>query len=170
MARPELSRGSVDFVATSEYMARTPAPPAFVFVIDVSSAALSSGQAAFVAKCIRDTLDELDNMEEARVGLVTYNNHVHFYNLLASQSQPAMHVIADLAPPAFVPLPHEAALVPYSACKEKLEQVLEQLPALFGDASEKYARAAFGPALAAAGATLADVGGKIMLFAASLVR
>jgi protein transport protein SEC24 len=167
IARPELSRGSVDFVATSEYMSRTPAPAAFVFVIDVSAAALASGHAAFAARCVRDALAELANMSEARVGLITYNNHVHFYNLLASQAQPAMLVVPDLQG-AFVPLPSEACLVPYSACRAKFEQLLEQLPALFDDGKEKFGRAALGPAVAAAGAALADVGGKVLLFGASL--
>jgi protein transport protein SEC24 len=167
VARPELSRGSVDFVATSEYMARTPAPAAFVFVVDVSAAALASGLATYVARCIRDTLAELPNMSDARVGLITYNNHVHFYNLLASQSQPAMHVVPDLQG-AFVPLPSDACLVPYSACRAKLEQLLEQLPTLFDDGKEKFGRAALGPAVAGAGAALADVGGKVLLFASSL--
>lgn len=66
-------------------MARTPQPAAYVFVIDVSAAALSSGSAAFVARTIRATLSELDSMSDARVGIITYNHHVQFYNLLASQ-------------------------------------------------------------------------------------
>lgn len=41
--RPELSRGSVEFVATPEYIQRPPTPPVWVFVIDVSASAISAG-------------------------------------------------------------------------------------------------------------------------------
>ncbi len=50
--RPELSRGSVEFVATPEYIQRPPMPPVWVFVIDVSAAALAAGLPQAVAKAL----------------------------------------------------------------------------------------------------------------------
>jgi len=41
--RPELSCGSVDFVAPTEYMVRPPMPPVYFFLIDVSLSAVKSG-------------------------------------------------------------------------------------------------------------------------------
>lgn len=41
--RPELSRGSVEFVAPTEYMVRPPMPPIYFFLIDVSVSAVQSG-------------------------------------------------------------------------------------------------------------------------------
>jgi protein transport protein SEC24 len=41
--RPELARGSVEFVAPQEYMVRPPMPPVYLFVIDVSANAIASG-------------------------------------------------------------------------------------------------------------------------------
>lgn len=41
--RMELKKGSVDFVASNEYMNRPPMPPTFVFVMDVSKPAIDSG-------------------------------------------------------------------------------------------------------------------------------
>lgn len=99
-------------------------------------------------------------MQSARVGVITYNNHVQFYNLQASNSQPQMLVVPDVSSP-FVPLPHEAALVPYASCREQFDALLDSLPALFADNKEKFGRAALGPALAAAGLALKDVGGKV---------
>jgi protein transport protein SEC24 len=66
-ARPELLRGSVDFVATSEYMARSPTPAALLFVIDVSQSALASGTTAFVTKTIKETLASLAGQTCLRV-------------------------------------------------------------------------------------------------------
>lgn len=41
--RPELSKGSVEFVAPTEYMVRPPMPPIYFFLIDVSLSAVKSG-------------------------------------------------------------------------------------------------------------------------------
>jgi hypothetical protein len=41
--RPELSSGSVEFVAPTEYMVRPPMPPVYFFLIDVSLSAVKSG-------------------------------------------------------------------------------------------------------------------------------
>ena len=42
-SRPELWSGSVDFIASSEYMSRPPLPPTYVFLLDVSQQAVDSG-------------------------------------------------------------------------------------------------------------------------------
>lgn len=41
--RPELIKGSVEFVAPTEYMVRPPMPPLYFFLIDVSLSAVRSG-------------------------------------------------------------------------------------------------------------------------------
>lgn len=41
--RPELSKGSVEFVAPPEYMVRPPMPTLYFFLIDVSVSAVRSG-------------------------------------------------------------------------------------------------------------------------------
>lgn len=41
--RPELTKGSVEFVAPTEYMVRPPMPPLYFFLIDVSISAVRSG-------------------------------------------------------------------------------------------------------------------------------
>lgn len=41
--RPELTQGSVEFVAPAEYMVRPPMPPLYFFLIDVSVTAIRSG-------------------------------------------------------------------------------------------------------------------------------
>lgn len=41
--RPELTRGSVEFVAPTEYMVRPPMPPLYFFLIDVSITAVRCG-------------------------------------------------------------------------------------------------------------------------------
>jgi len=41
--RPELAKGTVDFVATGEYIWRTPLPMPVLFVVDVSASSVASG-------------------------------------------------------------------------------------------------------------------------------
>jgi protein transport protein SEC24 len=41
--RPELSKGTVDFLAPAEYMVRPPMPPCYFFLIDVSLASVQCG-------------------------------------------------------------------------------------------------------------------------------
>lgn len=41
--RPELTKGTVEFVAPAEYMVRPPMPPVYFFLIDVSISAVRSG-------------------------------------------------------------------------------------------------------------------------------
>ena len=41
--RPELYSGSVDLIASKEYMNRPPMPPTYIFLFDVSSEAVGTG-------------------------------------------------------------------------------------------------------------------------------
>ena len=71
---------------------RPPMPPAFFFVIDVSQAAVASGVLAHVCRAIRASLDRLPGGERTRVGFLTFDTALHFYNLKAGLSQPQMMV------------------------------------------------------------------------------
>lgn len=42
-SKPELTNMAYEFLAPMEYMTRSPQPPSFVFLIDVSFAAVTSG-------------------------------------------------------------------------------------------------------------------------------
>lgn len=50
--RPELCTGSVEFIAPTEYMVRPPQAPVYVFVLDVSHGAVSSGLLAASTRAI----------------------------------------------------------------------------------------------------------------------
>lgn len=59
-SRPELSRGSVDIVASNpEYNQRTPTRPSFVFALDVSETAVTSGLLQACISSLRSLLGEL---------------------------------------------------------------------------------------------------------------
>ena len=62
-------------------MVRPPMPPVYLFLIDVSHAAASSGAIAVTCRAIRACLDQLPGDERTRVGFLTYDSTLHFYNL-----------------------------------------------------------------------------------------
>ncbi|KAH9301917.1 hypothetical protein KI387_013500 [Taxus chinensis] len=57
--RPELCRGTVEFVATKEYMVRDPMPAVFFFLIDVSMNAIQTGATAAACSAINRAIADL---------------------------------------------------------------------------------------------------------------
>ncbi|CAN0430934.1 unnamed protein product, partial [Discosporangium mesarthrocarpum] len=106
-------------------MVRPPQPPVYMFVIDVSAPAVSSGMVHTAAATIRACLDSLPGGERTMVGLCTFDSTVHFYNLKSSLSQPQMVVVPDLAE-LFLPCP-EDLLVNLSESRDVFETLLDSL-------------------------------------------
>lgn len=75
----------MEYVAPDEYMVRPPQAPAFVFIIDVSFAAITSGMLATFSRTLAECLDSIANDERrTRVAFITVDTLVHFYNLEVS--------------------------------------------------------------------------------------
>ncbi len=70
-------------------------PPTYVFLIDVSYPAVHSGVLQTVADSIKASLDTLPGGERTQIGFLTYDTHLHFYNLKSSLSQPQLMVGQD---------------------------------------------------------------------------
>ncbi|NXC13034.1 SC24C protein, partial [Corythaeola cristata] len=139
--RPELSLGSYEFLATVDYCKNNkfPSPPAFIFMIDVSYNAVKSGLVRLICEELKSLLDYLPregNMEESaiRVGFVTYNKVLHFYNVKSSLAQPQMMVVSDVAD-MFVPL-LDGFLVNVNESRTVIASLLEQIPEMFADTRE----------------------------------
>lgn len=86
--RPELLLGTYEFVATADYCRKNvlPKPPAIIFVIDVSYNNVKSGLVQLICSQMKDIIQNLpvDQGQEKsnmRVGFITYNSSVHFYNI-----------------------------------------------------------------------------------------
>ena len=67
-------------------------PPSYMFVIDVSSAAIACGMLTAVVDGIKGALDELMANERTMIGFLTFDTSLHFYNLKAGLAQPQMLV------------------------------------------------------------------------------
>ncbi|CAM4711389.1 hypothetical protein PO909_012523 [Leuciscus waleckii] len=171
--RPELSMGSYEFMATVDYCKnnKIPQPPAFIFLIDVSYNAVKNGMVGIVCQELKTLLDYLprenpDVESNIRVGFVTYNKVLHFYNVKASLAQPQMMVVSDVAD-MFVPL-LDGFLVNVSESRMVIESLLDQIPEMFADTRET--ETVFGPVIQAGLEALkaADCAGKLFVFHSSL--
>ncbi|XP_059388651.1 protein transport protein Sec24C-like isoform X2 [Carassius carassius] len=171
--RPELSMGSYEFMTTVDYCKNNkfPQPPAFIFLIDVSYNAVKNGMVGIVCQELKTLLDYLprenpDVESNIRVGFVTYNKVLHFYNVKASLAQPQMMVVSDVAD-MFVPL-LDGFLVNVSESRVVIESLLDQIPEMFADTRET--ETVFGPVIQAGLEALkaADCVGKLFVFHSSL--
>ncbi|NXD11205.1 SC24C protein, partial [Nothocercus nigrocapillus] len=171
--RPELSLGSYEFLATVDYCKNNkfPSPPAFIFMIDVSYNAVKSGLVRLICEELKSLLDYLPregNMEESaiRVGFVTYNKVLHFYNVKSLLAQPQMMVVSDVAD-MFVPL-LDGFLVNVNESRTVIASLLDQIPEMFADTRET--ETVFAPVIQAGLEALkaAECAGKIFIFNTSL--
>ncbi|KAJ1425544.1 Zinc finger, Sec23/Sec24-type [Sesbania bispinosa] len=158
--RPELTKGTVEFVAPAEYMVRPPMPPIYFFLIDVSISAVRSGMIEVVAQTIRSCLDKLSGFPRTQIGFATFDSTIHFYNMKSSLTQPQMLVVSDLDD-IFVPLPDDL-LVNLSESRSVVETFLDSLPTMFQD--NVNLESAFGPSLKAAFMVMSQLGGKLLIF------
>lgn len=162
--RPELSKGSVEFVAPTEYMVRPPMPPLYFFLIDVSLSSVRNGMLKVAAETIKSSLDKLPGFPRTQIGFLTFDSALHFYNLKSSLTQPQMMVVADLDDP-FLPLPDDL-LVNLSDSRHVVEALLDSLPSMFEENTN--IESAFGPALKAAFMVMSQLGGKLLIFQSTL--
>ncbi|RZC77573.1 hypothetical protein C5167_001743 [Papaver somniferum] len=162
--RAELSKGTVDFIAPTEYMVRPPMPPTYFFLIDVSISAVKSGMIEIVAETIKSCLDELPGFPRTRIGFITFDSALHFYNMKSSLTQPQMMVVSDLDD-IFLPLPDEL-VVNLSESRTVVDAFLDSLPCMFQD--NLNVESAFGPALKAAAMVMSQLGGKLLIFQTAL--
>ncbi|XP_069741726.1 protein transport protein Sec24C-like isoform X2 [Narcine bancroftii] len=171
--RPELSLGSYEFLATVDYCKsnKFPNPPAFIFMIDVSYNAMKSGLVHLLCEELKSLLDFLPregNTEESaiRVGFVTYNKVLHFYNVKSTLAQPQMMVVSDVAD-MFVPL-LDGFLVNVIESRAVINSLLDQIPEMFADTRET--ETVFGPVIQAGLEALkaAECAGKLFIFHSTL--
>ncbi|XP_077998955.1 protein transport protein Sec24C-like [Glandiceps talaboti] len=171
--RPELSLGSYEFVATTDYCKNNqlPNPPAFVFMIDVTYNSVKNGMVPLLCKQLHSLLDRLpkesgQDESSVRVGFVTYNNTLHFYNINGALAQPQMLVVSDVND-VFMPL-LDGFLVKLSEARPVIDSLLEQIPQMFSETRETETM--LGPVVQAGLEALkaADCTGKIFIFHSSL--
>ncbi|KAK2626217.1 hypothetical protein QTJ16_004479 [Diplocarpon rosae] len=171
--RPELMRGTVEFLVPKEYWSQEPVGLRWLFLIDVGQEALNKGfLEAFCEGIIAALYGEEGEDGEpkrripqgAKVGFVTFDKDIHFYNMNPALDQAQMLIMPDIEDP-FLPLEDGLFVDPYEA-KSNVTSLLSQLPALFSQI--KNPEPALLPTLNAALAALEKTGGKIICSLAAL--
>ncbi len=93
-SRPELNYGSIEYIASVEYMVRPPQPAAYLFVFDCSRHATQIGYIPTLAKAILDSLDEIPGDSRTLIGFIAFDSKLHFFNL--GDKQPIHLVMPDI--------------------------------------------------------------------------
>ncbi|KAA8646077.1 hypothetical protein EYZ11_001927 [Aspergillus tanneri] len=165
LQRPELMMGTVEFVVPKEYWNKEPVGIQWLFVVDTSQESVQRGFLRGVCQGILEALygdhassDERRIPEGAKVGIVTVDRDVHFYNLSAQLDSAQMMVMTDRDEP-FVPLSEGLFVDPYES-REIITSLLQQIPSIF--APFKIPELALLPALNAARSALQATGGKVI--------
>ncbi|KAF0896612.1 hypothetical protein E2562_026314 [Oryza meyeriana var. granulata] len=158
--RPELCRGTVEFVASKEFLVRDPMPAVYFFLIDVSMNAIQTGATAAACSAISQAISDLPEGPRTMVGIATFDSAIHFYSLKRAQQQPLMLIVPDVQD-VYTPLQKDLIL-PVSECHENLEQLLESIPSMFEN--NRVADSAFGAAMKAGFLAMKSTGGKLLVF------
>jgi protein transport protein SEC24 len=169
--RAELNHAVVEFVAPQEYMVRPPQPLVYLFLFDVSYAAVSSGLLATSARTILDSLNRIPNADRrTRLGFMAVDSSLHYFSIPKDPQEgeeaadASMLVVSDLDEP-FLPVPQEL-LVPLSECRVNIENFLNKLPEMFQ--TSQNTGSCMGSALRAGHKLISPLGGKICVLSASL--
>lgn len=141
-----MKSSTIEYIAPSEYMLRPPQPAVYLFLLDVSHAAIESGYLNVFCNVLASNLSELPGDARTQIGFIAYNSAVHFFSLAEGISQPHQMTILDVDD-IFLPFPDNLV----ANLQERFELVtdlLAQLPTKFSKDYDKGS--ALGAALQAA--------------------
>jgi protein transport protein SEC24 len=170
LQRPELTLGTVDYVVPKEYWSKEPVGMRYLFLIDVTAESVERGFLDGFCAGILNALygEQSDESEEAeviakipqgaRVGIVTYDKEMHFYNLSPKLTTAQMLVMPDLEEP-FLPFT-DGLFVDPAESKTVITSLLTSLPKMFHEFRQP--EPALLPTLNSAVAALTATGGKIV--------
>ncbi|PFH63044.1 hypothetical protein XA68_10085 [Ophiocordyceps unilateralis] len=166
--RHELNQSVVEFVAPQEYMVRPPQPLVYLFLFDVSYAAVTNGLLATSARTILDSLSRIPNADRrTRLGFLAVDASLHYFSIPKDEDENGetnMLVVSDLDEP-FLPVPHDL-LVPLTESRQSIERFLQRLPDMFQHNQSNGS--SMGSALRAGHKLISALGGKIVVLTASL--
>lgn len=172
MERPELMQGTVEFTVPKEYWSKEPVGLRYLFLVDISQEAINRGLLAATCQGILNALygpghggeEDVDQPAApriptgAKVGIVTFDKEIQFYNLSPGLTTAQMMVMPDLEDP-FVALATGLFVDPTESMPV-ITSLLKALPNMF--TLIKNPEPALLPVLNAAFAALTATGGKII--------
>ncbi|XP_018393564.1 PREDICTED: protein transport protein Sec24C [Cyphomyrmex costatus] len=171
--RPELMLGTFEYIATKDYCRDNifPKSPAIVFIIDVSYNTVKSGLVNLLCTKMKSIIknlpiDDGQTKSNMKVGFITYNNTVHFYNINPCLAQPQMMVVGDIQD-VFMPL-LDGFLCDIEESEAVIDSLMTQIPQMFADTRET--ETILAPAIQAGLEALkaSECAGKLLIFHSSL--
>ena len=116
-----------------------PKSPAIVFIIDVSYNTVKSGLVNLLCTKMKSIIknlpiDDGQTKSNMKVGFITYNNTVHFYNINSCLAQPQMMVVGDIQD-VFMPL-LDGFLCDIEESETVIDSLMTQIPQMFVDTRE----------------------------------
>eukprot|EP00933_Yihiella_yeosuensis_P050739 TRINITY_DN48534_c0_g1_i1.p1 TRINITY_DN48534_c0_g1~~TRINITY_DN48534_c0_g1_i1.p1 ORF type:complete len:755 (+),score=105.09 TRINITY_DN48534_c0_g1_i1:131-2266(+) len=143
--RPELKRGTVDYIAPSDYSDAMPSEPATIFVIEATQRSLQSGFLPQVMWTLKSLLGFLEP-PSSKIGVILFDQALHFFALYPGLDCARQITVTDIEDP-FVPCGADALLADAQdpAFRNQFEDLLEELPSMLcanGAANEAAGNAA----------------------------
>ena len=126
---PELCRISYEIRAPAPYVRRHHITPLMVFLVDVSSVAVSNGVLQACAEAIGAYIEQAKNPHD-RIAIIGFNDAVHFFEMSPQTDDFHMYTVHGDA--SFVPVA-SGLLAHVTACRGALRKFLRLLPSLFSD-------------------------------------
>lgn len=162
--RPEIKSSTIEYIAPAEYMLRPPQPAVYLYLLDVSRAAVESGYLHSFCEVLSGELASLPGDARTQIGFIAYNSALHFYSLAEGLSRPQELLVLDVDD-VFLPCP-DNLLVNLHDRADLVTDLLAQLPTHFNGTYDQ--NSALGAALQAAHKLMAATGGRITVFQAAL--
>merc|ERR1719385_346914 len=167
--RPELCLGTYECLATTDYCrdSKKPSPPAIIFAIDVSYPMIKEGVVEILCKNMKEMLRNLPrdtNCDKSvmKVGFMTYDSKINFYNINSKLAQPQQMTVGDVGD-MFVPL-SEGFFVSPEDSEAVIDSLMETIPQMFGETKET--ETILGPVIQAGKEAFkaANMTGKLIVF------
>jgi len=169
--RPELCLGTYDIVATKDYCrdSKPPSPPGILFAIDVSYPMMKEGIVHIICQNMKEILKNLPvdtaagfTESKMKVGFMTYDSKINFYNCNSALAQPQQMTVGDVDD-MFVPMA-EGLMVDISKSEAVIDSLLQSIPMMFSETRETETM--LGPVIQAGKEAFkaAGMAGKLVIF------
>lgn len=176
--RPELRVGSVEYIVGSpDYCIRPPRPACYLYAVDVSAGAVSSGLASAAMMSIKSAVGAgllPGSSDGARIAFMTFDRALHFFDARGAEEgrSVSVQVVPDIEDP-FVPLGGDGLFLTPEQAVYAVDSAME-LHGLNPSAANNPERTpppvecVLGSALEAIKLAFADCGGKAFVVVGSL--
>ncbi|KAI6214453.1 hypothetical protein M3Y94_00270100 [Aphelenchoides besseyi] len=161
--RPELQYCTVEYIAPSEYTLRPPQAAIYLFLFDVTAAAIESGYLYSFSEQLLVNLDQMPGDDKTQIGFIAYDSNIHFFEFFDVNKPPRELILPDVEGP-FLPVP-TGLLVGLKEFHESIRSFIQRIPTIFEKST--ITESSLGTALSSAYKLVAPYGGRLSVFTCS---